>query len=119
MDDRIRASLKGNHLTTLREELKGAQTQITKEEVDSLPRNEVVAYIILLRKLNQSEDACKQLISNFDRSAAEIRAEDGERTASQGRGSSHSDVFADPHEGGAEGGLVTSKPLVHSFAPLG
>src|SRR3989441_316537 len=117
MEERIRASLKGKHLTTLREELKGAQTQISKEEVDSMPRKEIIACITLLRNLNQSEDICKQVISSFDRNAVEIRDEDADRTSSRGRGS-QSDVFGDPQEGRAEGGLVISKPILHSLTSL-
>src|SRR3989442_6646857 len=113
MEDRIRASLKGKLLTTLREELKGAQTKISKEEVDSMPRKEIIACITLLRNLNQSEDICKQVISSFDRNAVDIREEDADRTLSRGRGSSQSDVFGDPQEGRAEGGLVISKPILH------
>src|SRR5437867_2063077 len=116
MEERIRATLKGKHLSTLREELKVAQSQISKEEVDSLPRKELIGLITLLRKLNNSEDVCKRTVSNFDRGAAEIREEDGERAAS--KGSSHSEVFGDPEEGGAEGGFVISKPIVHSFTSL-
>src|SRR3989441_9122300 len=118
MEERIRATLKGKHLSTLREELKVAQSQISKEEVDSLPRKELIGLITLLRKLNNSEDVCKRTVSNFDRGAAEIREEDGERAASKGKGSSHSEVFGDPEEGGAEGGFVISKPIVHSLTSL-
>src|SRR3989442_11246534 len=118
MEERIRATLKGKHLSTLREELKVAQSQISKEEVDSLPRKELIGLITLLRKLNNSEDVCKRTVSNFDRGAAEIREEDGERAASKGKGSSHSEVFGDPEEGGAEGDLVISKPIVHSLTSL-
>src|SRR3989442_7247240 len=114
MEERIRASLKGKHLTTLREELKGAKTQNSKEQVDSMPRKEIIACVTLLRNLNQSEDICKQVISNFDRNAVEIREEDADRTSSRGRGS-QSDVFVDPQEGRAEGGLVISKPILHSL----
>ena len=114
MEERIRASLKGKHLATLREELKGAQTQISKEEVDNMPRKEIIACITLLRNLNQSEDICKQVISSFDRNAVEIREEDADRTSSRGRGS-QSDVFGDSQEGRAEGGLVISKPVLHSL----
>src|SRR5437867_12391826 len=118
MEERIRATLKGKHLSTLRDELKVAQTQISKEGVDSLPRRELVGLITLLRKLDNSEDVCKRIVSNFDRGAAEIREEDGEGAALKGKGSSHSEVFADPEEGGAEGGLVISKPIVHSLTSL-
>src|SRR3954466_15460811 len=100
MEQRIRDTLKGKHLTTLRDELKVAQTQISKEEVDSLPRKDLIGFITLLRKLNQSEEVCKRLVSNFYRSAAEIREEDGDGAAWKGRGSSHSEVFGDPVEGG-------------------
>src|SRR3989442_13171044 len=113
MEERIRAYLKGKHLATLREELKGAQTQISKEEVDNMPRKEIIACITLLRNLNQSEDICKQVISTFVRNAVEIREEDADRTSSRGRGSSQSDVFGDPQEGRAEGGLVLGKPILH------
>src|SRR3989441_8210648 len=113
MEERIRATLKGKHWSTLRDELKVAQTQISKEEVDSLPRKEVIGLITLLRKLNKSEDVCKRIVSNFNRDAAEIREEDGEMAASKGKGSSHSEVFGDPEEEMAEGGLVISKPIVH------
>src|SRR5437867_4818566 len=118
MEERIRATLKGKHLSTLREELKVAQSQISKEEVDSLPRKELIGLITLLRKFNNSEDVCKRTVNNFDRGAAEIREEDGERAASKGKGSSHSEVFGDPEEGGAEGGFVISKPIVHSLTSL-
>src|SRR3989441_1433815 len=118
MEERIRATLKGKHSSTLRDELKLAQTQISKEEVDSLPRRELVGLITLLRKLNNSEDVCKRIVSNFDRGAAEIREEDGEGAASKGKGSSHSEVFGDPEEEVAEGGLVMSKPIVHSLTSL-
>src|SRR2546425_469747 len=118
MEERIRATLKGKHLSTLRDELKLAQTQISKEEVDSLPRRELVGLITLLRKLNNSEDVCKRRVSNFDRGAAEIREEDGQGAASKGKGSSHSEVFGDPEEEVAEGGLVISKPIVHSLTSL-
>src|SRR5437867_6611857 len=115
MEERIRATLKGKHSSTLRDELKLAQTQISKEEVDGLPRRELVGLITLLRKLNNSEDVCKRIVSNFDRGAAEIREEDGEGAAPKGKGSSYSEVFEDPEEGVAEGGLVISKPIVHSL----
>src|SRR3989441_470409 len=118
MEERIRATLKGKHLSTLRDELKLAQTQISKEEVDSLPRRELVGLITLLRKLNNSEDVCKRRVSNFDRGAAEIREEDGQGAASKGKGSSHSEVFGDLEEEVAEGGLVISKPIVHSLTSL-
>ena len=95
MEERIRATVKGKHLSTLRDELKVAQTQISMEEVDSLPRKELIGLITLLRKLNKSEDVCKRIVSNFDRDAAEIREEDGEVAASKGKGSSHSEVFGD------------------------
>src|SRR3989442_1341500 len=117
MEDRIRASLKGKLLTTLREELKGAKTQNSKEQVDSMPRKEIIACVTLLRNLNQSEDICKQVISNFDRNAVEVREEVADRTSSRGRGS-QSDVFGDPQEGRAEGGLVISKPILHSLTSL-
>src|SRR5437867_12181213 len=118
MEERIRATPKGKHLSTLRDELKVAQTQISKEEVDSLPRKELIGLITLLRKLNNSEDVCKRIVSNFDRGAAEIREEDGEGAASKGKGSSYSEVFGDPEEEVAEGGLVISKPIVHSLTSL-
>src|SRR5437867_642613 len=118
MEERIRATLKGKHSSTLRDELKLAQTQISKEEVDGLPRRELVGLITLLRKLNNSEDVCKRIVSNFDRGAAEIREEDGEGAASRGKGSSHSEVFGDLEEGVAESGLVISKPIVHSLTSL-
>src|SRR2546425_345809 len=118
MEERIRATLKGKHSSTLRDELKLAQTQISKEEVDGLPRHELVGLITLLRKLNNSEDVCKRIVSNFDRGAAEIREEDGEGAASRGKGSSHSEVFGDLEEEVAEGGLVISKPIVHSLTSL-
>src|SRR3989441_586539 len=118
MEERIRATLKGKHSSTLRDELKLAQTQISKEEVDGLPRRELVGLITLLRKLNNSEDVCKRIVSNFDRGAAEIREEDGEGAASRGKGSSHSEVFGDLEEEVAEGGLVISKPIVHSLTSL-
>src|SRR6059036_2377243 len=118
MEERIRATLKGKHSSTLRDELKLAQTQISKEEVDGLPRRELVGLITLLRKLNNSEDVCKRIVSNFDRGAAEIREEDGEGAASKGKGSSHSEVFGDLEEGVAEGGFVISKPIVHSLTSL-
>src|SRR2546425_973110 len=118
MEERIRATLKGKHWSTLRDELNVAQTQISKEEVDSLPRKELIGLITLLRKLNKSEDVCKRIVSNFDRDTAEIREEDGEVAASKGKGSSQSEVFGDPEEEGAEGGLVRSKPIVHSLTSL-
>src|SRR3989442_191913 len=118
MEERIRATLKGKHSSTLRDELKLAQTQISKEEVDGLSRRELVGLITLLRKLNNREDVCKRIVSNFDRGAAEIREEDGEGAASRGKGSSHSEVFGDLEEEVAEGGLVISKPIVHSLTSL-
>src|SRR5437867_11597249 len=96
MEERIRATLKGKHLSTLRDELKVAQTQISKEAVDSLSRSELIGLITLLRKLNQSEEVSKRIVSNFDRGAAEIREEDDEVAASKGRGSSHSENFGEP-----------------------
>src|SRR5437899_864815 len=67
-----------------------------------------------LRHSYHCEDICKQVISSFDRNAVEIRDEDADRTSSRGR-RSQSDVFVDPQEGSAEGGLVISKPILHSL----
>src|SRR3989442_5207258 len=118
MEERIRATLKGKHSSTLRDELKLAQTQISKEEVDGLSRRELVSLITLLRKLNNSEDVCKRIVSNFDRGAAEIREEDGEGAASRVMGLSHSEGFGYLEDVAVDGGLRISHHLCLSRTAL-
>ena len=110
----IRASLKGKHLITLKEELKLSQNVFNKEQVESMGRAEIIAYICTLREMNGSPDMCKNIMTNFDPQVAVIRKEEDERTGS--KGGSQSDVFQE--EGtGAEIFLSKSKTSIHSVTP--
>src|SRR5437867_2259001 len=110
----IRASLKGKHLITLKEELKQAQNVFNKDQVESMGRAEIIAYICTLREMNGSPDMCKNIMTNFDPQVAVIRKEEDERTGS--KGGSQSEVFQEEGSG-AEIFLSKSKTSIHSVTP--
>ena len=114
MEALIRASLKGKHLNTLKEELRLTQNVFNKEQVEGMSRAEIVAYICTIRELSGSPDTCKSVITNFDPQVAVVRKEDDERPGS--KGGSQSNVF---HEDGAGGEktLSKSKTSIHSVTP--
>src|SRR2546425_11145432 len=95
MEALIRASLKGKHLNTLKDELRQTQNVFNKEQIEGMSRAEIIAYICTIRELNASPDICKSVITNFDPQVAVVRKEDDERPGS--KGGSQTDVF---HEDG-------------------